>query len=136
MHSNTMRTGSCSGCHWMSVVGGGPLSKEETPWRETHWTQTPLEGDNPVGGKHGARQEVTRYTPVDRQTPVKTLPSFALRSVIILTISPTSSADDVTYNCSPTTSEKSIALFSLHFIEINMFRIIKFSLQETDAYIE
>ena len=50
-----------------------------SPWTETPWTETPrteTSGQRPPGQKSpGQRFPWTENPPVDRQTPVKTLPS-------------------------------------------------------------
>ena len=57
MHSSVMRTDHCSGRHYMSVAGG--LHPEGSPSRE------------------GLHQRGT-LPPLNRQTPLKTLPSLAV----------------------------------------------------------
>ena len=45
---------------------------QRPPWTETHWTKNPLDREPLDRDPPGMETETT---PVDRQTPVKTLPS-------------------------------------------------------------
>ena len=92
IHSSRMRTVTATRCQYQGGISIcieippkettlPPPTPRETP-RKEHGTRQEVTSYTIPRKEHRTRQEATSYTPVDRQTPVKTLPSLVVGKII------------------------------------------------------